>query len=525
MILTRIFGKVRNSTRLLILSSVLLVLIAILLGSSYAHEEADKSYREDISQHAVSIVYKIDSFFDEANNLASQVATMWYVPCKKSEYNLKKLVASSNVARSATILHNNNVYCSSVYKLGREDLDTSTFRKTITLLASNHITPNSPVVGYKLVKGDWAALIGINANVFSRILENDQYKDNLFFAIDNKLLNDSEKVFWLQSIEEANNILSVKSIKYPFKVMIKINSVSFWDYVYTRYIIFFILIATIALIETLYITLTSAKRDMKRAIAADEFIPYYQLVVTSSSYRWHGMEVLIRWQHPKLGLVEPIKFIPLAERSKLVVPMTRQLMIKVAHDLVPYIDVLPNPFVISFNISASHLYEPTLLVDCQNFLAKFPSNKIVLVLELTEGQLIEPSERLDRLFDTFHQIGVRVAIDDFGTGYSNLAYLQKLKIDKLKIDRMFVSMIYTTTEAQYLVDTIISLAKQLKLKLVAEGVETHEQLQYLTDHKVDYIQGFLFSRPAPIQEMIKDVLQPSSIVRSFQQFSIFNENI
>lgn len=521
MILTGVFRKIRNSSLMLVTLSILLFLVAVLVGINYAQYRAEKEYRADIDKQVVQIIHNIENIFDEANRLANKVTTMWGRPCIKSEYELKKLVATSNIARSATILYNDSVYCSSVYKLGTDDLDYSTFNKNI-ILAHNKLNPDSSIVGYRLVNDKWAVLIGINAKLFAGLLEAYKYNQNIFLDIQDQLLADSAQIFKLDELKDKDKILSFNSSKYPFKIMVKIDNPSFLDY-YLPYLVFFLLLALLGLFQTIFIALTASRRDIKRAIIANEFIPYYQLVVTSSNYKWHGMEVLMRWQHPKRGLLQPGKFIPLAERSGLIVPMTRQMMIKVANDLIPYVNVLPKPFFIGININAEYLYEPTLLLDCKNFQAKFSDQRINLVLEITEGQLVESSEALDNLFDEFRQIGVQISIDDFGTGYSNFAYLQKLKVDHIKIDKTFVGMICTTADAQYLVDAIIRLAKKLKIALVAEGVETYEQLQYLTDQKVDYIQGFLFSRPAPIEEMLKTLVQPTNIVRSFQQFTMFNE--
>lgn len=506
---------------MLVTLSSLLFLLIVLVGIIFAQYRAEKKYKADVNNQVVQIVQNIETIFDEANKLANKVTTMWDKPCSQSEYELKKLVATSNVARSATILHDDSVYCSSVYKLGTQDLDYNTFNRNI-ILAHNKLTPSSSIVGYRLVKDRWAVLIGINAKLFAELLEGYKDNQNIFLVIQDQLLADSAKVTKLDDLNSKGIVVSYKSVKYPFRIIVRLNKPKFFDY-YLPYLVVFLVLVLLGLVQTIFIALTAPKRDIKRAIMENEFIPYYQLVVTSSNYKWHGMEVLMRWKHPKKGLIPPMKFIPLAERSGLIIPMTRQLMIKVANDLMPYVNLLPKPFYIGINVSAAHLYEPTLLLDCKNFQAKFAKNRIELVLEITEGQLVEPTESLDKLFEEFHKIGVRVSIDDFGTGYSNFAYLQKLKVDHIKIDKAFVSMIYTTADAQYLVDTIIRLAKKLKLALVAEGVETYEQLQYLTDHKVDYIQGFLFSRPAPIEEMLKTLVQPSNIVRSFQQFTIFNE--
>ena len=202
----------------------------------------------------------------------------------------------------------------------------------------------------------------------------------------------------------------------------------------------------------------------------------------------------------------PNSFIELAESSDIIIAMTKKLMDQVAIDLMPYIQSFPKNFYLSFNIHPNHLKSGHLLDDCKIFLAKFPDKKIHLALELSERQLIGNFDLID-LLKQIQEIGVTIAVDDFGTGYSNLGYLQLYNIDYLKIDRMFVSNICHMKDEPQLVDAIIHLAKIMDMKIVAEGVENHDQLSYLKNLGVDYIQGFLFSKPLPINDTVNKLFK------------------
>jgi len=225
-------------------------------------------------------------------------------------------------------------------------------------------------------------------------------------------------------------------------------------------------------------------------------------VVRGDTLQWAGIEVLIRWRHPKEGLVRPDLFIPFAEHSGLIVPMTRSLMQQTQQALAPHAEHFIDGFHIGINISASHCQDLQLLQDCREFLAGFPAGKVILVLELTERELIEPTTVTHQLFAELHELGVMIAIDDFGTGHSSLGYLRQFNVDYLKIDQSFVAMIGADALSLHILDSIIELSAKLDLGIVAEGIETAEQRDYLTAKGVDFLQGYLFGRPMPSAEFV-----------------------
>jgi EAL domain-containing protein (putative c-di-GMP-specific phosphodiesterase class I) len=248
---------------------------------------------------------------------------------------------------------------------------------------------------------------------------------------------------------------------------------------------------------------TSPSHEMQRALDAGEFIPYFQPVVHGDSKKWSGAEVLMRWNHPKEGLVRPDLFIPFAEHSGLIVPMTRALMQQTAALLGPQSALLTQPFHLGINITASHCRDLELVEDCRELLAAFAPGSISLVLELTERELIEPTDITRQLFEQLHAMGVMIAIDDFGTGHSSLGYLRKFNVDFLKIDQSFVAMIGIDALSRHILDTIIELSAKLDLGIVAEGVETQEQADYLTAHHVNFMQGYLFGKPMPAADFLR----------------------
>ena len=186
-------------------------------------------------------------------------------------------------------------------------------------------------------------------------------------------------------------------------------------------------------------------------------------------------------------------------------PMTRALLRQTAAQLAPHAERFARGFHIGVNITARHCQDLALVEDCREFLAAFTPGQVILVLELTERELIKPTDITRRLFDALHELGVMIAIDDFGTGHSSLTYLRNFNVDYLKIDQSFVAMIGVDALSRHILDSIIELSGKLDLGIVAEGVETIEQCEYLAAQGVDFLQGYLFGRPLPCDEFIKSL--------------------
>ncbi|MFB2866076.1 EAL domain-containing protein [Aeromonas sp. MdU4] len=244
---------------------------------------------------------------------------------------------------------------------------------------------------------------------------------------------------------------------------------------------------------------------LEQGVERKEFIPYVQPVICAHNRQLCGLEVLMRWQRQHVGLVEPMQFIPQAEASGLIVPMTRQMMTQVVAQLAPMASRLPTPFHLAVNISAAHFRSNTLLSDCREFLSYFPSGKVQLTLELTEREWLCNNPQTLTLLHELRSMGIYLALDDFGTGHSSLAYLKQFPVDIIKLDQMFVRKIGVEDVSQHVVNHVIDLGHKLGLDIVAEGVENEFQADYLTRRGVDQLQGYLFGKPQPLQEWLTEL--------------------
>lgn len=248
--------------------------------------------------------------------------------------------------------------------------------------------------------------------------------------------------------------------------------------------------------------LRTTGRD-ERALEKGEYVLHYQPKVDAQSREIVGIEALIRWNSPHLGLVPPIKFIPLLEETGLIIDVGLWAIKQAALDHAAWQAGGRKAPRVAVNVSAIQLRQRNFVDLMQLGIATGGSEPGSVDLEITESLLMDNIEANIEKLRQIQGLGVTVSIDDFGTGHSSLAYLAKLPVHALKIDRSFIKAMQDDANAMTLVSTIISLAHSLKLKVVAEGVETEEQAKILRLLRCDEMQGYLFGKPVPAEALIE----------------------
>ena len=251
--------------------------------------------------------------------------------------------------------------------------------------------------------------------------------------------------------------------------------------------------------------------DLHTALHENQFELYYQPIVEAASGQICSVEALVRWHHPRHGLVSPGIFIPIAEQTGQIIPLGRWVLRQACRDLADMHARGERVFPVAVNISSLQFHRDGFLAEVQQLLDETGLPPELLELEMTESILMEGAKQAMEMIRTLRGMRIAVAIDDFGTGYSSLSYLRDLPIHKIKLDRAFIRDILTDPRNAALVQGIITMAHHMDLAVVAEGVETHEQQQDLIERRCDLLQGFFFARPMPLEDLkvLPDLLPAS----------------
>ncbi|MCK9362548.1 MAG: EAL domain-containing protein [Syntrophales bacterium] len=247
--------------------------------------------------------------------------------------------------------------------------------------------------------------------------------------------------------------------------------------------------------------LLTLESDLHMALARNELVLYYQPKVDAATRMVKGMEALIRWKHPDRGLIPPLQFIPLAETSGLIIPIGEFVIRTVCGQIKTWQEAGYQRINIALNLSSRQFDQQNLIEIVKEALQDTMISPQCLELEITESVIMRNPEKAIQILTELNAQGIGISIDDFGTGYSSLSYLKRLPLDYLKIDQSFVKGLASDPKDQAIVKTTIAMAHSLNLKTIAEGVETEEQLSFLQEHECDEIQGYLFSRPLPAEEI------------------------
>ena len=250
------------------------------------------------------------------------------------------------------------------------------------------------------------------------------------------------------------------------------------------------------------IQLLHLETDLRRAVEQQEFVLHYQPIVTLSTGKIVGFEALLRWQHPEHGLIAPGEFIPIAEETGLIVGIGEWVLRTACGQLHDWQQqgLVDERFTISINLSVRQFMQSDLVRQIDRILAETQINSRNLKLEITESIILDNTNTVAEMLKNLRQRQIHLSIDDFGTGYSSLSYLHAFPVDSLKIDRSFIQGLDENSETLGLVPAIANIAKAMQMSVVAEGIETPEQLAQLRRLNCDFGQGYLFSRPLPVEQ-------------------------
>ncbi|MEH4990382.1 EAL domain-containing protein [Enterobacter asburiae] len=426
---------------------------------------------------------------------------------------MARSAALSPHLRGVRLLQNNATVCASIG--GAPDIpslpDAAREGPVVLLTRGDVLTPSEPVLILAQQYPEGAVAVSLNGLFLRQVLRATADRPGLVFRAGGLEMDASGVVRHLRDTDGAP-----ASGRYAFSLVVDphhpVRGRSLLREVLPWLLLSLLAAAGLTLMLRRWLHWrVSGEVLLGRALEAGEIRPWYQPVVDSHTGRLAGCEVLARWHTRRRGILPPDRFIPQAERSGLIVPLTRSLLEQVARELGPLRQELPAEFHLAFNLSAAHAGDTSLLQTCRMLQAALPG--VVLVAEITERERYEPSARLPELLPALRAAGVRVALDDFGTGYAGLSTLDQLPVDYIKLDRSFTMQIRENTPAGarlLMAEMVTEMAHKMKLEVVAEGVETACQRDWLTAHGVSWLQGYLFSRPLPLAAFIRYLRRPAS---------------
>lgn len=492
--------------RVIVCVTVALVTLVLTLGIRFISQRNLNQERiEDFTRHTVR---SLDKVLLSLENRREVLQALVGEPCQQAHLVLRKQAAILQTVRSIALVKDGILYCSSVF--GSRDVPVRELQPVLpspepTLILSTDpwLLKGSPIlIQWYPTSGEGSdgVMEIVNIDLITKMILEPQRPliTDVVLTVGDNALRYGQQVTNSLTFEEGDSLLQQASAHYPFSI--SVSGPGPGRMALMNLPTQLPLALMLSLLLGYIAWLATARRmsftwEINMGLAAGEFELFCQPLVNARSKECVGVEILLRWNNPRQGWISPDVFIPLAEEHNLIVPLTRYVIGETVRQ-IGYFPASP-AFHIGINVAASHLRHATLLQDLNR--AWFSASPVQqLVIELTERDaLLDVDYRVVR---ELHRKGVKLAIDDFGTGNSSLSWLEKLHPDVLKIDKSFTTAIGTDAVNSTVTDIIIALGQRLNIELVAEGVETEEQSQYLRRHGVTILQGFYFARPMPLRD-------------------------
>ncbi|KZQ37526.1 hypothetical protein A3464_15340 [Enterobacter genomosp. O] len=474
------------------------------------------SARADSLAGAHFVVRNLNVMLKEAQHATQLAMQLADNECDtEGQYRLGTEAALQPHLRTIVILKRYAVWCSSLPGNRVLLVNSSALPESSLLLVPSGSTVNGlPVLLYQTNYAGSRIIVSISDSHIRDALDVPLNGVKYSLRVGDRILSLSGDV--VTGVDSSKKVLTVKAPDYPFAIQFNSPPLFSLTRLFNRaggLLLFLLIISSLpAYILQRYLSRDiSPEESLRTAIYRNDIIPYYQPVVSGKEGSLRGVEVLARWKHPQSGFISPASFIPLAEKSGLIIPLTQNLMRQVAAHMNSISTLLPEGFHVGINFSASHIDASTFVEECLRYKRGFIRQDLNLVIEVTEREPLHIDEHLVKTLNELHKIGFAIALDDFGTGYSGLSYLQALHIDYIKIDQSFVARVNASEDSTVILDSVLELAKKLSISIVAEGVETQEQLDYLTRNHIKFLQGFYFYKPTPFKELVKFLLSKPKI--------------
>jgi sensor c-di-GMP phosphodiesterase-like protein len=484
--------------------------------------ESQRQLRGEASVTAGVIRRQLENILLRAQDVTQRLTPALRRPCPEVLALLRQMGSLQPYFRSLLLVHDDIVYCSSTYGMPNAPLIALSPQEHVPLgmyvapISGTLLVPDRPAVIVSLGSRDGFGVVAFLDSQYLYDLKLAAARDGMY---DVDILLGPRLLPLLDAGERQRGARTTLpdtqvSASAMFPVQVRVTPLdaqreAVRAHVWRGYAAFLVLASVLCGYGAyrLYGWRVSIPGEIRKGMRARQFHLVYQPVVELSTGRFSGVEALLRWRHPRLGNVRPDLFIAAAEEHNIIGDLTRHMFELAAHDLAA-LDMPPGSHL-AVNVCGSHMAETRFVADVSALLDRVRAYKGVgLVLEVTERHPLPDTPALRGHMAELRERGVRWALDDFGTGHSSLSYLETLNTHFLKIDRAFVSAADTGAVSTVVLDTIIGLAQQLGLAMIAEGIETEAQEAYLRDKGVQYAQGFLYARPMPPRELAAWRIKP-----------------
>lgn len=461
-------------------------------------------------------VRNIATILDEAQEASRVSEAVIAKGCDaQGQYRLGTEAALQPHLRTLLIFDGGKVWCSSLPGNNILLLHVAAIpEKSLLLLSKANAVDDRPVLLFQRRFAGKRIIVTISDRHIRDVLNTPLRDANYSLVVDNQVMGLYGDIRPWPVTPPGHSIVSAKN--YPFGIQYNLPVLFSAERLIHQGggVLIFLILLSGAAAYALYKYLnksTTPEEALRKAIAKGEIVPYYQPIVNGQEGTLRGVEVLARWKHPKAGFISPSIFIPAAEKSGLIVPLTRSLMAQVVEHMNAIESKLPEGFHIGINFSASHIVSPSFVDECLAYKKHYIRQDLNLVIEVTEREPLHVDDQLIQTLNVLHKNGFAIALDDFGTGYSGLSYLHDLQIDYIKIDQSFVGRVNAYEDSTLILDSVLELARKLSISIVAEGVETQAQVDYLSRNNITYLQGYYFFKPVSLPELVKILLSKPKV--------------
>lgn len=430
---------------------------------------------------------------------------------------LRSYVATIPEVRSINLAKENKIYCTTVYGSKSFSVDEREYiHGRLLLLSGNELTPYRSLIVYRAVGDNGnSVLAGVDGYYLYNVLKQIDSQSIFYIKVGDKYMTKDGAVI-LSPVTET--ILSQDSLFFPFSVIADTSQIytlkDFLQYSWDTIVIIVVFSVLICFLVSRYMLYrTTLDARLNKAIKHEDIYPWIQPIYCAKHETIVGGEVLLRWFETDNGFIPPDVFIRLAEENGTLIDLTRACFQNTARELKIIDTVTPPPLILCFNITASYFRNSEILSLCDDFLREISPNCFQIVLEVTERDTITETMQTREIIRSLKERHIKLSLDDFGTGNANYSYIKLFSPDYLKIDKMFTLGIETDRVSQFVVASIIDLARKLGCDVIAEGVETEAQKEILREMGVTHFQGYYYSKPMPFQEF-KAILTSSLRVHS-----------